>query len=149
MLRKLRRLSELSLGELLVFSQLVLLALIARVALALVALPRLSAFIGYGANRSLLRCLPLFQHYHDVSRLTHLADLAARGTRADGPCLLRSLLLFWLLRARGEQAELLIGVRKESSVLSSHAWIETGGAVIGDSAGITGTFAPLLRIKQP
>jgi len=58
---------------------------------------------------------------------------------------LRSLLLFWLLKARGEQAELLIGVRKETAALNSHAWIETRGTIIGDSAAMTGSFATLLR----
>ena len=32
-----------------------------------------------------------------------VADLAAKGSRSDGPCLLRSLLLFWLLKVRGDE----------------------------------------------
>src|SRR4051812_12564005 len=123
MLRKLRRLSELSTGELLVFWQLVLFALIARIALKFFALPRISAFITYAANQRSLCCLPLFHNQYETTQLTRLADLAARGTRADGPCLIRSLLLFWLLKVRGEHPELFIGVRKDGPVFNSHAWI--------------------------
>jgi hypothetical protein len=145
MLRKLRRVSELSPGELLVFWQLVLFALITRVALAVLALPRISAFIAYAANKSLWRCLPLFHHFHGIARLTRLADLAARGTRADGPCLIRSLLLFWLLKTRGENAELLIGVRKDGPVFNSHAWIESDGKILGENEHGPLQFATLLR----
>jgi hypothetical protein len=102
-------------------------------------------FIAWAANQRLLRCLPLFQNNYDIEQLTPLTDLAARATRPDGPCLLRSLLLFWLLKARGEQAELLIGVRKNGQVLNSHAWVESQGKIIADTVAMTGGFASLLR----
>ena len=145
MLRKLRRLAELSPAELLVFFQLTAFALAARFALTFLRLSRVAEFVARGANNRFLRCLPLFQIRYEITRLTRLADYAARATRPDGPCLLRSLLLFWLLKSRGEAAELLIGVSKEASALNSHAWIETQGNIIGDSTEMTGRFAPLLR----
>jgi hypothetical protein len=145
MLRKLRRLSKLSPSQLLVFLQLIVFASIVRGILKFLALPRLIAFVAWAANQRWLRCLPLLQNNYETEQLTLLADLAARATRPDGPCLLRSLLLFWLLKARGEQAELLIGVRKEGAVLNSHAWIESQGKIIADSVGMTGGFATLLR----
>lgn len=133
MLGKLRRLSELSPGELLVFSQLVLFALLALAALTFVRLPRIGAFIASGANKRLLRSLPLFHDHYEIAQLARLCDLSARGMRGDGPCLIRSLLLFWLLKARGEQAKLLIGVRIEAGQFTSHAWIESRGIIVGDS----------------
>ena len=145
MLRKLRRLSELSASELLVFFQLTAFAVAARFALTFLRLSRVAEFVARGANNRFLRSLPLFQNRYEITRLTRLADYAARATRPDGPCLLRSLLLFWLLKSRGEAAELLIGVSKEASALNSHAWIETQGNIIGDSTEMTGRFAPLLR----
>ncbi len=145
MLRKLRRLSELSASELLVFFQLTAFAVAARFALTFLRLSRVMEFAARGANNRFLRCLPLCQIRYEIARLTRLADYAARATRPDGPCLLRSLLLFWLLKSRGEAAELLIGVSKEASALNSHAWIETQGNIIGDSTEMTGRFAPLLR----
>jgi hypothetical protein len=108
-------------------------------------LPRISAFTAWGTNRLLLRCLPLFQNNYEIEQLTRLADLAARAMRPDGPCLLRSLLLFWLLKARGEQAELLIGVRKQGTVLNSHAWVESDGKIVADTLAMTRDFARLLR----
>jgi hypothetical protein len=137
--------SELSPGELLVFLQLVLFALIVRVVLTSIALPRISAFIAYAAKNALLRNLPLFHHSHGISRLTRVADLAARGTRADGPCLIRSLLLFWLLKVRGEHAELLIGVRKDGPIFNSHAWIESDGKILGENEDGPLRFSTLLR----
>jgi Transglutaminase-like superfamily len=146
MLRKLRRLAELSPAELLVFSQLTAFALAARFALTFLRLSRVTEFAARGAHNRFLRCLPLFQSRYEITRLTRLADYAARATRFDGPCLVRSLLLFWLLKSRGEAAELLIGVSKEASALNSHAWVETQGNIIGDSLEMTGRFAPLLRL---
>ena len=146
MLRKLRRLAELSPAELLVFFQLTAFALAARFALTFLRLSRVAEFVARGANNRFLRSLPLFQNRYEITRLTRLADYAARATRPDGPCLLRSLLLFWLLKSRGEAAELLIGVSKEASALNSHAWIETQGNIIGDSTEMTGRFATLLRL---
>ena len=146
MLRKLRRLAELSPAELLVFFQLTAFVLAARFALTFLRLSHVMEFVARGANNRFLRCLPLFQIRYEITRLTRLADYAARATRPDGPCLLRSLLLFWLLKSRGEAAELLIGVSKEASALNSHAWIETQGNIIGDSTEMTGRFATLLRL---
>src|SRR5437773_12172427 len=102
MLRKLRRLSELSASELLVFFQLTAFAVAARFALTFLRLSRVMEFAARGANNRFLRCLPLFQIRYEIKRLTRLADYAARATRPGGPCLVRSLLLFWLLKARGE-----------------------------------------------
>jgi transglutaminase superfamily protein len=145
MLRKLRRLRELSTGELLVLLQLVLFALLARMALMFVALPQIAQLLSWGANHRLLACLPAFHGRYEPHRLARLADLAARATRADGPCLLRSILLLWLLKARGEQPELLIGINKDNGKLNSHAWIEIKGIVMGDSMAMIRRFDPFLR----
>src|SRR2546422_4374601 len=145
MLKKLRRLSEFTPGELLVLLQLVALALAARLALTFLRLSRVTECVARCANNRFLRCLPLFQDRYAITRLTRLADIAARNTRADGPCLLRSLLILWLLKARGEHAELLIGINKEVPVLNSHAWIESQGRIIADRPDMIGQFATLLR----
>jgi hypothetical protein len=145
MLRKLRRLSDLSFGELLVFFQLSLFAFTARVLLEFLSLPRLVSLLSVSAANPLLKRFPLFHDSQDWSRLLLIADWSARAIRSEGPCLLRSLLLLWLLKARGDHAELLIGVCIGMSELNSHAWIESRGAVIGDSMAMTERFATLLR----
>lgn len=132
-LRKLRRLSEISPNDWLFLTQLVLFSLTVGVAVRLVALPRLIGCMARGAEHRWLGRLPLHHNGYEVARLAALADLAARVTHGQGRCLARSLLLFWLLKAHGEPAELLIGISKEAAALHSHAWIELRHRVIGDT----------------
>jgi len=145
MLRKLRRLNKLSLSEQLVFVQLVLFAMAARATLAFVSLPRVLKYLSVSAQNPVVRQFPLGHRWQNSARLAITADLAARAIRAEGPCLVRALSLFWLLKARGEQVELLIGVRKEGALLNGHAWIESQGKIIADTVPITNGFATLLR----
>jgi hypothetical protein len=95
-------------------------------------------------NRWLGR-FPVNHGCYEVAQLALLADIAARVTHGQGRCLGRSLLLFWLLKTRGEPAELLIGISKEAAALHSHAWIELNGRVIGDHPQLIRRFALLLR----
>ncbi len=143
--RKLLRLSESSTVELLVFCQLFFCAIGAGVMLRFISLAHVIKFISISANNWPLRQLPLGHRWLDYPQLTVVTEAAARAIRPDGPCLLRSLLLFWLLKARGEHAELLIGVAKEASALNSHAWVESHGNVLGDSEENAWRFATLLR----
>ncbi len=145
MLRKLGKLRRFTIGELLVFSQLLLFALGVRLALIFVSLPRMTHFLSWAGNRRLLQPLPIFHYCYPAKSLAQLADLAARATRSDGPCLLRSILLFWLLKARGGQPKLLIGVNKKNGNLNSHAWIELKGKVIGDATAMVRRFNILAR----
>jgi hypothetical protein len=80
-----------------------------------------------------------------MDRLIVLADVAARSTTGLGCCLARSLLLFWLLKARGEPAELLAGVRKENTTTTGHAWLEREGQIIADNLTETSRFVPVVR----
>lgn len=145
MLKKLHRLAELSPGEVLLLPQLALFSLALGVGLRLLALPRLTGFIARSAENGWLRHLPWIQGRTEVARLAVLADLAARVTHGQGRCLTRSLLLFWLLKARREPVHLLIGISKDASAIHGHAWIETQGRVMGDNPEMTGRFATLLR----
>src|SRR2546429_127204 len=110
MLRKLRRLSELSFCELVVFLQLCLFALAARFLLKFTSLPRLVSVLSASVTSPFLKQFPLLHFSQLSSRLLVLADWSARAVRPNGPCLLRSLLLFWLMKARGEPAELVVGI---------------------------------------
>lgn len=144
MTRKLRRLAELSPSELLLLLQLSVCSLAVGAGLRVVGLPRLTRFILQCTPHQWLRYFPVFHARYEVSRLATLADWASRITPVAGPCLTRSLLLLWLIKARGEQAELLIGVTKEAT-LYGHAWIEMRGVVVGDNPAITERFVPVLR----
>jgi len=145
MVRKFRRLAELSAAEWPILLQLIALALGSRLGLKLTTLPHLSGLIDRGAGNALLKRLPLLNRRYSIERLCNLADLAARVTYGSGCCLGRSLLILWLLKTRGQPAELLVGVNKEQALLHAHAWIETEGRVIGDRPEMTEQFAILLR----
>ena len=146
MLRKLSRLGELSSAEWLLLPQLVLLALGLRLLIRIVPLPRLTGALARGAQDHRLRRLPLHHRRCDPSRLAVLADLAARVARPQGRCLTRSLLLFFLLKARDEAVELRVGITREAAALQGHAWIEKRGTVFADSPQLTGRFATLLKL---
>jgi len=145
MLRRLLRPRDLSLADLLLLPQLILSALALRSCLRMVSLPRLTRLLARGAQTTRLRRLPFLHGRRDIERLARLADLATRLTHGRGRCLPRSLLLFWLLKTREEPVELLVGVQRESGSLEGHAWIERRGALFGDSPGLTGRYAALLR----
>ena len=51
-------------------------------------------------------------------------------------CLSRSLTLWWLLRRRGIESQLRLGVRKGEQGLDAHAWVELAGQVVNDAADV-------------
>lgn len=124
--------------------QLAGLAVALRLALALVPLPRLTAWV---ATRSTgwLGHLPIGHRGHGVERLATLADLGAWAAPRGGRCVVRSVLLLWTLRARGMPAALVLGVNREGGVLGAHAWVESGGRILGDRPDTGERFAALLR----
>jgi len=141
MLRRfLKRLATVSPGDGAGLLSLIVLSLFARLALNFAALPKVtSIFLRF-------RRLPVFPAAHEICRLVDLADLASRITFGRGHCLGRSLLLLWLLQARGEPAELLVGVNKDSRSLQSHAWIRVRETIVGDKPEEIGRFTLVLRL---
>ncbi len=132
MVRKLRRLADLSPSEWTALVPLSAFSFLTGLGLRLLPLPRLMHLVLRSAP--LGRLLP-----GDPSRL---ADLAACASPGAGRCLARSIALTWLLRARGEPAELRIGAARDGTALLSHAWVELGGNVVGEAPD---RFTPLLR----
>lgn len=74
--------------------------------------------------------------------LAALVRAAARRGPYRARCLEESLLLWWLLRRRGIEGRLRLGVRKDGSLLVAHAWVELDGQAIGDRQGLTCRYAP-------
>ncbi len=73
--------------------------------------------------------------------IARLVDAAARHGPYPATCLPRSLTLWWLLRRRGIDSYLRIGVRKEAGRLEAHAWVELGGLVLNDDSDVRNRFA--------
>jgi hypothetical protein len=73
--------------------------------------------------------------------MARLVDAAARHGPYPVTCLPRSLTLWWLLRRRGIDGCLRIGVRKEACRLEAHAWVELRGWVLNDDSDVRTRFA--------
>jgi hypothetical protein len=146
MLSKLRRLANLTLVEHTLFLQLTALSLGLRVVLTTMTLPRLTALLSRNASSSLLGQVPFLHTRCTVDRLFTLIDLATAVSHRDGRCLPRSLLLFWLLRARRESVELCLGINKNMANLEGHAWVERGGIILGDTLSFTKRYTLFLRL---
>jgi hypothetical protein len=56
-------------------------------------------------------------------------------------CLPRSLMLCWLLRRRGIDSQLHIGVRKGNGKMEAHAWVERNGVILNDQPDVNERFA--------
>jgi hypothetical protein len=77
----------------------------------------------------------------DIKRIGALVNSAAHHGLGPANCLTRSLYLVWLLRRRGVNAELRIGVRMNGASLDAHAWVEYAGVPINDREDIAAEFA--------
>ena len=77
----------------------------------------------------------------DMQALGEAVNIAARHTPFPATCLTRSLLLGWLLRRRGIQSDLRIGVRLVQGALDAHAWVECGGIPVNDKPDVASDFA--------
>jgi Transglutaminase-like superfamily len=63
-----------------------------------------------------------------------VVDMVARNTPWGlVTCLPRSLTLWWLLRQRGIESELRIGVRRDGEHVVAHAWVVCHDTVVGES----------------
>jgi hypothetical protein len=61
-----------------------------------------------------------------------------------GNCLSQSLTLSWLLRRRGLEPTLRLGVRLLEQKLDAHAWVVYDGRVLNDTQDVAERFTPLL-----
>ncbi len=62
--------------------------------------------------------------------LANLASIAGRHGVIKATCLRQSLLLYWLLRRRGLDPQLKLGVRTQDGVFDAHAWVELEGVAL-------------------
>lgn len=144
---KLRRLADFTVVEYALLLQLIVLSFGLRVLLTSLTLPRLMSLLSDTASSLRFRQIPLFHSRCEVDRLVTLVDLATTLSHKDSRCLPRSLLLFWLLRARRESVALCLGAAKNMAALEGHAWVERSGIVFGDTPSFTSRYSLLLRFS--
>jgi Transglutaminase-like superfamily len=79
-----------------------------------------------------------------------MVKTAAKYYQPWANCLKKSLVLWILLRDRGIMSELRIGVQRESTTFSAHAWVEYQGIVLNDSDDVHQRFQAFDRLfEQP
>jgi hypothetical protein len=78
---------------------------------------------------------PRAPNYHEPMRLSRAVGRGLRIGRWQPRCLIRSLVLYRLLRAQGDPAELVIGFPDRALTVDAHAWIELLGRDVGPSPG--------------
>lgn len=65
--------------------------------------------------------------------LAQLTAIAGRRGAISATCLRQSLLVYCLLRRRGQSPELMLGVRKVDSAFDAHAWVRLQGMDLGQA----------------
>jgi len=99
-------------------------------------LPKLAARIGdAGTPRS--DRIPPRQLAWAVDRTLHIGRLRPR-------CIFNALVLYRLLHEQGDAAELVIGLPKNPTDKSAHAWVEIDGVDVGPPPGQNG-HEPMAR----
>ena len=77
----------------------------------------------------------------EVARKTaSLVSIAAQHGLFRATCLRQALLTWWLLRRRGIQTELRIGVQHREGKVYAHAWVKYGEIVISDGEQVENNF---------
>ena len=78
-----------------------------------------------------------------VERVTRLVGVAARRGACRASCLCLALAVWWLLARRGVETNLTIGVRKDETGFSAHAWVERDGVVLTGGAADHQRYQPM------
>jgi hypothetical protein len=69
--------------------------------------------------------------WQEAQRLAELARIAGRHGPIRATCLRQSLAVYWLLRRRGLQPEMKLGVgRVDGAAPDMHAWVELDGRAL-------------------
>jgi hypothetical protein len=75
-------------------------------------------------------------------RVARMVSVAAAHSLFQSSCLDRSFLLWALLRRRGIDTDLFLGVRRDQENFEAHAWVEINGVVLNDTDDVRERFAP-------
>jgi Transglutaminase-like superfamily len=79
----------------------------------------------------------------NVRRTAQMVAAACRRYPLRSDCLPRTIVLWSLLRRRGIEADIRIGVRSNSKgEFQAHAWIEWNGQVFNDDADVASQYLP-------
>jgi hypothetical protein len=139
---KIAKLRRLSASDWVLLGQLSVFCLAIAAALRLTRWQRVSDLIVSQSRSRLFRRLPLLQLGYSIEDLSPLVDMSS-SIWPRNRCLVRSMVLLWLLRTRGQYAEVVLGVRKRSGGFEAHAWTESAQGPVGDEPESIEDFAVL------
>ena len=99
-----------------------------RLGLQVLSFKRTSALVKRTSNPRVNKDELSFQ---ERRRLIWAVRSLSKRMLSTKPCLTQSLALLWLLRRRGEDVQVQIGVRKnDAGEFAAHAWVEKEGSVL-------------------
>jgi len=82
----------------------------------------------------------------NVRRAAQMVAAACRQIPIRSRCLPRTIVLWSLLRRRGIEADVRIGVRCDTQgKFQAHAWLEWNGEVINDGGDVARQYLPFNR----
>jgi hypothetical protein len=128
--------------EKLVLSQLIATAVAITLILRNLGWRRISRLTLSASDIRWLASFPLLQREWPIEKITPLVELAS-GVCPRNRCLVRSIMMVWLLRTRGVPAELRLGVRKRAGAFEAHAWTVSGDEIFADRPDAVNGFRTL------
>jgi hypothetical protein len=82
----------------------------------------------------------------EAQRIVQIVDLAARHGIYKASCLRKSILVWWFLQEEGIQSRICFGVRLVGQNLEGHAWVESSGVIVNDSADTCARYKPMYEV---
>ena len=76
----------------------------------------------------------------DARRLAELTDIAGRHGLVRATCLRQALVVTTLLRRRGFDAQLRIGVQRDGEPFAAHAWVALNDVAVGPNGATFAAF---------
>jgi hypothetical protein len=116
-----------------VWRALILLPVVSK-SLRLIGFNRTESFLNrwLPPGRSVSQQPPALQLIH-AQRIAHLVRAGVRNGISAPNCLDESVVLSWLLRRQGIDAELRIGVCKENGKFEAHAWVALADVTLNET----------------
>lgn len=87
---------------------------------------------------------PIGEDLLKARQTARIVDAAARRGIFKANCLQRSMTLWLLLKRRGIDSQLKIGVRLTENQLQAHAWIEYLNLVLNDGSQVSEVYSPFM-----
>ncbi|HVJ67195.1 MAG TPA: lasso peptide biosynthesis B2 protein [Caulifigura sp.] len=110
---------------------------------------------GFRKTVATFRCSPLKSQSNsddesaqlEIRHVSQAVKAAARNGIREPNCLRSSLVLNYLLRRRGYDSQLRIGVRREGHKFEAHAWVELHDRVVNDTQDVATRFTPVADLQ--